>query len=58
MKKKYTVYGPVQDGQFSVYQVIGPRGGVKATCVHKKAADAYAKYLNAPKTAILLGELK
>lgn len=38
MAKKYKVYGPVQDGFFTCWQVIGPRGGFVAEFLTRKAA--------------------
>ncbi len=38
MTKKYKVYGPVQDGMFTAWQVIGPRGGFIAEFFTRKAA--------------------
>jgi hypothetical protein len=35
---KLKVYGPVQDGMFSAWQVVGPRGGVHAEFYTKKEA--------------------
>jgi hypothetical protein len=40
---KLTLYGPAQDGMFVKWQVIGPRGGIKAEFLTKKAAKAYIK---------------
>jgi hypothetical protein len=41
--KSYKVYGPVQDGMFSVWHVIGPRGGFIAEFFSKKAANEFIR---------------
>lgn len=41
--KRYKVYGPVQDGFFTCWQVIGPRGGFIAEFLTKKAANEFIK---------------
>jgi hypothetical protein len=41
--KKYKVYGPVQDGQFTCWQVLGPRNGFVAEFLTRKAALAFVK---------------
>ena len=41
--KKYKVYGPVQDGMFTAWQVIGPRGGFIAEFFTKKAATEFVR---------------
>ena len=43
MTKKYKVYGPVQDGMFTCWHVIGPRGGFIAEFFTKKAATIFVK---------------
>lgn len=42
-KSKYEVYGPVQDGQFTCWQVIGPRGGHIGDFLTRKAAQDFIK---------------
>lgn len=44
MTKKYKVYGPVQDGMFTCWQVIGPRGGFIAEFFTRKAATIFIKH--------------
>lgn len=39
--KTYKVCGPVQDGQFTCWHVIGPRGGFVAEFLSRKAAIEY-----------------
>jgi hypothetical protein len=41
--KKYKVYGPVQDGMFTSWHVIGPRGGFIAEFFTKKSAVEFVK---------------
>jgi hypothetical protein len=41
--KKYKVCGPVQDGQFTCWHVLGPRNGFIAEFLTKKAAQEYIK---------------
>lgn len=41
--KKYKVYGPVQDGMFTSWHVIGPRGGFIAEFFSKNAAVKFTK---------------
>jgi len=43
MEKKYKVYGPVQDGMFTAWHVVGPRGGFIASFFTKKAATEFVK---------------
>jgi hypothetical protein len=39
--KRYKVYGPVQDGMFTCWHVIGPRGGFVAEFLSRKAAAEF-----------------
>ena len=41
--KKLKLHGPVSDGMFSCWQVIGPRGGFIAEFITKKAAQEFIK---------------
>lgn len=43
MTKKLKVYGPVQDGMFSTWMVVGPRGGWVAEFYTKKDAKDFIK---------------
>lgn len=43
MTKKYKVYGPVQDGMFTAWHVVGSRGGFIAEFFTKKAATAFVR---------------
>lgn len=43
MKKYYRVYGPVQDGMFTCWQVVGPRGGFIAEFLTRKAATDFVR---------------
>jgi len=40
---KYKVYGPVRDGMFTCWHVIGPRGGFIAEFFTKKAAVEFIR---------------
>jgi predicted DNA-binding WGR domain protein len=35
---KYMIHGPIQDGMFTLWQVIGPKGGIKVETFTKREA--------------------
>lgn len=48
--KKYIVHGPVQDGMFTCWQVIGPRGAVIAVFNQRTEAMWYIKQKGSKKS--------
>jgi len=45
-EKKYKIYGPVQDGMFRAWHVIGPRGGFVAEFFTRQGARDYVRSKN------------
>ena len=56
--KTYKVYGPVQDGQFTCWQVLGPRNGFIAEFLTRKAALSFIKGLKDKRKLKELSEIK
>lgn len=50
--KKYKVYGPVQDGMFTAWHVIGPRGGFIAEFFTRKAATEFVRKQHKPRKVV------
>ena len=46
---KYMVYGPIRDGEFVCWQIVGPKGGLRGTFYTKTEAKAYVKKLQSPR---------